>query len=226
MGLSSASLLFSITAHFSRQRVLLSLPDGNTEIQPGKLAAIATVMEMRPEERQALEPIDLPADWRFERAEHLSLERYRSLFRAVGRDHLWYARLLMSETEIAASLASEKTAIFILTVDGEDAGLAELDLSGPGGCEIVYFGVVPALIGTGAARFMMERAIAFAFERPIERLWLHTNTNDHPRAMRFYRRFGFRPIHQFLELTDDPRQTGLYDEDAAPKIPIFRSSGR
>ncbi|MER0238167.1 GNAT family N-acetyltransferase [Fulvimarina sp. MAC8] len=204
----------------------MSLPDGNTEIPPGKLAAIATVMAMRAEDRQPPAPIEGLPGWQFERVPDLDLERYLSLFRAVGRDHLWYARLLLPEAEIAASISSRRTAIFVLSIDGHDAGFAELDLATPGSCEIVYFGVMPDHIGKGAARFMMEQVIAFAFDQPIERLWLHTNTNDHPRAMRFYRRFGFRPERQFLELTDDPRLIGLYDESAAPRVPIFRSAGR
>ncbi|MEN3791245.1 GNAT family N-acetyltransferase [Fulvimarina sp. MAC3] len=204
----------------------MSLPNGNTPILPGKLAAIGTIMEMRAEDRQPLDPVEAMPEWRFERVLDMELSRYLALYRAVGRDHLWYGRLVVSEAEITALVASPEIAIFVLTIDGEDAGLAELDLSRPGSCEIVYFGVQSAHIGSGAARFMMERVIAFAFEQNIERLWLHTNTNDHPRAMRFYRRKGFRPVSQFLELTDDPRLIGLYEESAAPRIPIFRSSDR
>ncbi|WP_040489506.1 GNAT family N-acetyltransferase [Fulvimarina pelagi] len=204
----------------------MSLPDGTTAISPGKLAAIATVMEMSPADRRLSSPAQWPDGWQFERVPDFGVDRYLSLFRAVGRDHLWYARLLMASDEIAAAIASATTAIFVLSIEGEDAGFAELDLSEPGSCEIVYFGVVREHIGKGAAALMMERVVTFAFERSVKRLWLHTNTNDHQRAVSFYRRFGFRPVRQFLELAEDPRLTGLYDQSAAPHIPIFRESIR
>ena len=103
----------------------------------------------------------------------------------------------------------------------EAEGIAELDLSEPGAAELVYFGVTPDLAGQGAAHFMMERLIASAFAHPIDRLWLHTNTIDHPRAMAFYRRAGFTPVRQMLELADDPRLLGLFPRDAAPQVPLF-----
>jgi GNAT superfamily N-acetyltransferase len=102
-----------------------------------------------------------------------------------------------------------------------DEGLLELDFRRDGECEIVYFGVTREFIGTGAARFIMNRALERAWSHPIGRFWLHTCTLDHPRAVEFYVRTGFRPFKREVEIFDDPRVLGNLPRDAAPEIPIF-----
>ena len=176
------------------------------EIGRGKIAAIATSLEMR--ERAAPRPVPAGVPGALQAWPQPDAERYLALFRKVGAPHLWFSRLYMSPAELDASLASPATAIFSWRVDGVDEGLLELDFAEGEACEIKYFGVTAALQGTGAARALMNHAIETAFARPIQRLWLHTNTIDHPKAMDFYRRSGFRPIGQSLELADDPRLNG------------------
>lgn len=67
----------------------------------------------------------------------------------------------------------------------------------------------------------MNRAIDLAWSRPIERFWVHTCTLDHPRAVDFYVRSGFRPYERKIEILDDPRVIGLLPRSAAPDIPIL-----
>jgi hypothetical protein len=45
---------------------------------------------------------------------------------------------------------------------------------------------------------------------------------DHPDALAFYIRSGFRPFRRQIEITDDPRLTGVLPETAAPHVPIIR----
>lgn len=204
----------------------MSLPDGFTDIPPGKLAAIATILERRTPPDDAPFASTGKDDWRFERAERPDLAWYCDLLRRVGSNHLWYQRLMQEPEAIAAKIGDPATVIHALFADGKAEGIAELDCTEQARPELVYFGVTPELAGSGAAHFMMERLIAFAFARPIELLWLHTNTNDHPRAMGFYRRAGFVPVRQMLELADDPRLTGLFAPETAPRLPIFPGPGR
>ena len=92
--------------------------------------------------------------------------------------------------------------------EGRDEGLLELDFREPGQCEIVFFGVTAKLVGTGAGRWLMNRALELAWSRPVERVWLHTCTFDHPAALAFYQRSGFRPFRRQVEVVDDPRLDG------------------
>ena len=105
---------------------------------------------------------------------------------------------------------------------GEAVGLAELDTTTPSEVEIVTFGVVPEEIGTGAAKILMDGALAHAFSGNVRRVWLHTCTFDHPAAMRFYLRQGFRAFKFAIEVLDDPRLSGFLPENAAPHVPLIR----
>ncbi|MBO0906433.1 GNAT family N-acetyltransferase [Jiella sonneratiae] len=203
----------------------MTLPDGFTDIPPGKLAAIATVLERRVPPRPGEFDAAARPEWHFAAVERPGLDWYVDLLSRVGSQHLWYQRLIQGPAAIAAKIGDPATVIHALTVDGRAEGIAELDFTEPDGPELVYFGVTPALVGSGAARFMMQHLLGSAFSRPIGRLWLHTNTNDHPRAMGFYRRAGFVPVRQMLELADDPRLIGLFPAETAPHLPLFPIEG-
>ena len=74
--------------------------------------------------------------------------------------------------------------------------------------------------GRGAGRWLMNQAVMRAWSRAIRRLWVHTCTLDHPAALDFYRRSGFRAYARRVEVADDPRLVGLLPRDVAPGIPI------
>lgn len=77
------------------------------------------------------------------------------------------------------------------------------------------------LIGTGAARFLMNRALETAWSRELARVWVHTCTFDHPSAVAFYQRFGFHPFRRQIEIADDPRLDGTAPRTAAKHVPII-----
>ena len=91
----------------------------------------------------------------------------------------------------------------------------------PAVCELSYFGLTAKVTGTGAGRWLMNRAIELAWSRPIERFWVHTCTYDHPGALSFYMRSGFRPFRREIEICDDPRLSGVLPRTASPHIPII-----
>ena len=111
--------------------------------------------------------------------------------------------------------------VYALVVDGREEGLLELDFRDPGQCELVYFGVTASLIGTGAARFLMNRALERAWRGDVRRVWVHTCTFDHPSAVAFYQRSGFTPFRRQIEVADDPRLDGTAPRDAAKHVPII-----
>jgi hypothetical protein len=50
----------------------------------------------------------------------------------------------------------------------------------------------------------MQNGLELAWKKSIKRLWVHTCTIDHPRALQFYMRSGFAPFKRQLEIADDP----------------------
>jgi GNAT superfamily N-acetyltransferase len=195
------------------------LPDGYSDIPAGKIAAVVTHLEMtaRPAARD-----DPPGTWTLRKADAPPLDWYRDLHRRVGENWLWFSRLRMTDTELAAIIHAAGIEVYALVVDGRDEGLLELDFREPGQCELVYFGVTAELIGTGAARFLMNRALERAWlSDDVRRVWLHTCTFDHPSAVAFYQRSGFRPFRRQIEVADDPRLDGTLARTAARHVPII-----
>ena len=69
----------------------------------------------------------------------------------------------------------------------------------------------------------MAHALQRAWAKGIARVWVHTCTLDHPRALGFYRAAGFTPYKRTVETFDDPRVTGALPADAAPHVPRLAS---
>ncbi|WAJ29883.1 GNAT family N-acetyltransferase [Antarcticirhabdus aurantiaca] len=191
-------------------------------IPAGRIAAIATFLEMRAPAPARAEAPALPGTIRM--VERPAADWYLDLYRRIGADHLWYGRLVLSPARLAELLDHPDIRLLVLEIDGRAEGMAELDFRMGTACEMVYFGVSAHLTGSGQARRLMNRAIPEAFARPIERFFLHTNTLDHPRALDFYRRSGFQPVSQAIEIAEDPRLAGLLPMTAAPHVPVFSPS--
>lgn len=196
----------------------MTLPDGTSDIPPGKIAAVVTHLEMtqRPPLRD-----DPPGTWRLREVEPPALDWYRDLYRRVGEEWLWFTRTQMNDAALSAVVDVPGIEVYALVVDGRDEGLLELDFRERGNCELVYFGVTAKFIGTGAARFLMNRALEIAWSRDVGRVWVHTCTFDHPSAVAFYQRSGFRPFLRQIEVADDPRLDGKLPRDAARHVPVI-----
>lgn len=195
------------------------LPNGYSDVPGSKLAAVVTCLEMR--ERPALRPERSAVPWTLRRVVEPRTEWYRDLFRRVGLEWLWFSRLTMPRSELEQILGNPDVEIHALEVDGHDEGLLELDFRQAGQCELAFFGVTRTVQGNGAGRWLMNRALEKAWSRPIERLWVHTCTHDHPQALAFYLRTGFLAYARRIEIADDPRLIGLAPADAAAHIPII-----
>jgi GNAT superfamily N-acetyltransferase len=196
----------------------MTLSNGYFDVPDGKIAAVVTHLEML--QRPALPP-DPAGPWALRRVEHPDVSWYRDLYRRVGEQWLWFSRARMSDAELAAVIQAPGVEIHALVHDGRDEGLLELDFRQRGQCELVFFGVTANLIGTGAARFLMGSALARAWSEPVSRVWLHTCTFDHPAALGFYQRAGFRPFRRQIEIADDPRLDGTAPRAVGRHVPII-----
>ncbi|KWV58722.1 GCN5 family acetyltransferase [Bradyrhizobium macuxiense] len=194
------------------------LPDGYSDIPAGKIAAVVTHLEMTASPPRRDDP---PGAWRLRKADPPTPDWYRDLYRRVGEEWLWFTRVGLSDADLAARIQAPDVEAYALVVDGHDEGLLELDFSEAGQCELLYFGVTARLIGTGAARFLMNRALDIAWSRDISRLSVHTCTFDHPAAVAFYQRSGFRAFRRQIEVADDPRLDGTMPRDAAGHVPMI-----
>ena len=195
--------------------------NGYTDLPPGHIASVVTFLEMRapppPRPPQSLVGAAIA------RLDGRDEPRYTAIYRQLGERWMWFSRLGLSAATRTDILDDPAVETFAFTLEGQDAGLLELDFRVPGEAELAYFGVVESATGTRAGRWLMARALDIAWARSgLTRLWLHTCNLDHPRALEFSRRSGFAPYKTAIEVAPDPRLSGLLPRDAAPHAPIAR----
>lgn len=187
-----------------------------TEIPDKDLAVVVTYFEMN--SRPSLIP-----------SEHIQLtiwqnpniSEYRQLFKQVGQEWLWFGRLLLSDDDLHSAINDPNITIFHIIFQGRKIGFVELDFSQTGQCEILYFGIIPEMNGKRLGREIMSETLAHAWRTDIERVWLHTCTNDSPRAPSFYQKVGFTAYKRATDTHPDPRLTGILPKSAAPHVPLI-----
>jgi GNAT superfamily N-acetyltransferase len=175
----------------------------------GKLETTITYLEMteRPPHPHVVPPQGMKLA--LLRAKPPSVGFYRYLYDTVGGPWLWYERRALDDAALGRIIGDDQVEIFVLYVEGTPAGFAELDRRRPPEIELAYFGLMPDYIGKGLGRYLLTWAIDTAWSHEPERLWVNTNTLDHPKALALYQRCGFRPYKQERRLFDDPRIIGL-----------------
>ena len=198
----------------------MALGSGFHEVPAGHVATVVTYLEMRTQATPR--PCPKPDGCVLRRVETPDVAWYRDLFyRVGGHDWLWCSCLMLTEAELRDVLHDPGMVVFALECEGKAEGLLQLDFREAGTCELAFFGVSGKLAGTTAGRFMMNLALEEAWARDIELFHVHTCTLDHPRALAFYRRSGFEPVRQEVEIMADPRLNGVLPRDAGPHVPLF-----
>lgn len=143
-----------------------------------------------------------PGDVRVVARNPCAVEDYRRLYSAVGGPWHWRDRLVWTDEQLRAHLASPDISVWELVVGRESAGYFELRRSAPEEVEIAYFGLDAPFIGRGLGGAMLTRAVEEAWALGARRVWLHTCTLDSPRALPNYRARGFREYDTERYLAD------------------------
>jgi GNAT superfamily N-acetyltransferase len=125
--------------------------------------------------------------------ENLTLQDYLTLYRRVGESLRWDQRLQMPEQDLAALLSGGSVKIHVLRdAQGDALGFCEFDHSDFPQVELKNFGLIPQARGRGLGPWLLSVALQEEWELSPTRIWLHTDTWDHPSAIDVYQRAGFR----------------------------------
>ncbi|WP_421580028.1 GNAT family N-acetyltransferase [Shinella sp. M31] len=159
---------------------------------------LVTYMELRepPAGRPAPHVPAFPLAFQSER---LSVEDYLVLYREIGTPLTWDSRLHMPQAVLAAFLSAPSTATFVLREADQAIGLCEFDAADTDEIELTHFGLVPAAYGRRIGPWLLDTALRAIWREATRRIWLHTDTNDHPRAQATYRRAGFEVYKEQFE---------------------------
>lgn len=178
-----------------------------SDLAPGKLADTVTYLEML--EKPVRPPAPIPAaKLALMRAERCTVSFYRYLYDTVGERWLWFERRLWSDERLAERLARREIEVYVLYAWGSPAGYFELERGAEDGTELSYFGLLPEFIGRGFGAWLLNTAIDTAWLGSPRRVWVHTCTFDHPRALGLYQKCGFKVYQRRNVIFDDPRLSG------------------
>ena len=130
------------------------------------------------------------------RAENITLDFYRFLYDAVGRNFNWYDRRYLTDAELAAAIHAEGVEVWVLYVGGQPAGYFELAPREETVLELEYFGLIRDFHGRGLGTWLLAEAIRAAWARQPSKLVVETNSLDGPRALPLYQKMGFIPYAQ------------------------------
>lgn len=154
------------------------------------LFSVRTYLEMR--QPSDLRPAAVPAvQSRIERVCDCPPAFWRFLYVEVGRNYHWFDRLPWTDEQIREYLADPSLQLFVMWVSGAPAGYFELRREPDGAVEIAYFGLLDQFTGKGMGGYMLTQAVREAWRSGATRVWLHTNTLDHPAALPNYLKRGF-----------------------------------
>lgn len=125
--------------------------------------------------------------------EQLVHGEYLALYRDVGESLRWDERLRMPEPQLRALLEGGCLYIYVLrNAQGGALGLCEFDRSAFPEIELKNFGLIPEARGRALGPRLLRGALHEEWVSGSTRIWLHTDTWDHPAAIRIYQQAGFR----------------------------------
>lgn len=159
--------------------------------QRTRMSIVTTYLEMHsPDQLRAARCADerfqirqkKEADWRFN----------RDLYFAVGERWSWIDKRPWTDEQWKDYGLAPDLRTFGAYHDDSLAGYYELRRDNEDGVEIAYFGLLPAFWGRGFGGALLTNAIeeAWRMSPSVTRVWVHTCTRDHPRALANYQARG------------------------------------
>ena len=117
-----------------------------------------------------------------------------SFWLAVGAG-FWTERCRWSQGRWRRHLQHPGVVFWIARVSAEEVGCFEITTM-VRGAKIQGFGLLPEHRGRGLGRDLLTAATERAFELGVEKVWLHTATDDHPNALPNYLAGGYRIVKE------------------------------
>ena len=114
-------------------------------------------------------------------------------YRQIGRDHFWRDRLLWSDKEWGKYVDNNNLDTGIMKLDGELIGFFEQEFhKEKNEIELIQMGILKEYQGKKFGSFLLKYIVHKAFDKNVERVWVHTCSLDHRHALDNYLSKGFK----------------------------------
>ncbi len=170
------------------------------------LHTLVTYLEMTTPPAGPAKP--LPQGFHLRRMDPIDLPLYRAVHQAVGDPWLWWSRRQQSDAEVLAILSRPGVEVRLLREGEIPAGLVETHRHDDGSVEVLYCGLIPGWFGRGLGAPLLDAALRAAWDQGAAKVWLHTCSLDHEKALAFYEAQGFVRVRDEVEVVPDPRLDG------------------
>jgi GNAT superfamily N-acetyltransferase len=131
-------------------------------------------------------------------------ELNRFLYLSVGSEWWWHERVDWGRERWLEWLDRPEHETWVGYLQGTPAGYFELEGQPGGEVQLVYFGLLPAFIGLGLGGELLATAVERAWKVAEARVWVHTCSLDHPRALANYQARGFKIFDRVEKLEKLP----------------------
>ena len=113
-------------------------------------------------------------------------------YKQIGIDHYWRDRLLWSDKDWIKYIGNEYLETYILKKNEDVIGFYEQEYhSVSNEVELINMGILKNYRGFKLGSKLLNHAIANAFKKNPNRLWVHTCSLDHKYALTNYKSKGF-----------------------------------
>lgn len=134
-------------------------------------------------------------------------ELNRFFYTAVGGDWYWIDRLGWTYEQWLHWVDRPELETWVAYLDGTPAGYFELEAQPGGAVEVAYFGLLPRFVGRGLGGWLLTAALERGWQLGAKRVWLHTCSLDHPRALANYLARGLREFKEERKEEELPEHT-------------------
>ncbi len=128
------------------------------------------------------------------------------LFCGVGLPWQWYSRLKWSQKDWGEYFSTYKSNLYLGMQGKKIIGYIELVHHHDNSIEIVFFGLLPQMIGGGLGGMLLSHAIRQAWSFQPTRVWVHTCDLDGPAALNNYLSRGFKIYRETQEKENVPNR--------------------
>lgn len=139
-----------------------------------------------------------------ERVDPPSAEVAAHFYCDIGNEYFWMERAEWTDAQWDDALARPGTELWVLKVDGDEAGFFLLTVPAPRTREVDYFGLFSRFAGQGLGAHLLTCAVERAWEAGADRVIVNTCTLDHPQALPNYLARGFKVVRRRTEWRELP----------------------
>ena len=133
------------------------------------------------------------ASWQLRQSSEPCGEWARFLYLSVGRAYRWKDRAGWTNEQWRHHFEAAPIELWVGYCRGTPCGYSEIEVSQDGNESfLAYFGLLPQFIGRGLGGWLLSEIVRAAWRPATRRVWLHTCSLDHPRALANYQARGFQ----------------------------------